>query len=52
MTKTLQALSGFVINRRTKPLTRASRTLKVEYIDGWGYYPYVFNVEFVMPRAE
>ncbi|MBN6074302.1 hypothetical protein HYE60_03345 [Aggregatibacter actinomycetemcomitans] len=52
MTKTLQALSGFVINERTKPLTRASTQLKAEYIDGWGYYPYVFNVEFVMPRTQ
>ncbi|HDR1365454.1 hypothetical protein ACFGY2_02675 [Pasteurella multocida] len=52
MTKTLQALTGFVINERTKPLTRSSTALKVEYIDGWGYYPYVFNVEFVMPRLK
>ncbi|WP_419852483.1 phage tail terminator protein [Actinobacillus pleuropneumoniae] len=52
MTRTLQALSGFIINERTKPLTRATVSRKAEYIDGWGYYPYVFNVEFIMPRAK
>lgn len=51
MTKTLQALSGFVINERTKPLTRAPVSRKVDYIDGWGYYPYVFNIDFIMPKS-
>ena len=51
ITKTLRSLSGFKINERTLPITRAARTLNAEYIDGWGYYPFIFSVEFVMPRS-
>lgn len=52
ITNMLQALSGWKINERTKPLTRSAKSINAEYIDGWGYYPFVFNVEFVMPRSK
>lgn len=51
ITKTLRSLSGFKINERTLPITRAARNLNAEYIDGWGYYPFIFSVEFIMPRS-
>lgn len=52
ITQSLQTLSGYQLNERSKPMTRSSKMMSAEYDDGWGYYPYLFNVEFVMPRAK
>lgn len=51
ITKMLKALSGYRI-QHCKPLYRSAKGINVDYQDGWGYYPFLFNVEFSMVTLE
>ncbi|MDP8079518.1 phage tail terminator protein [Phocoenobacter skyensis] len=45
--KTLKALMGYVLDKQCKPLTRSAKSIKAEYIDGFGYFPFIFDVNFI-----